>query len=101
MIAAALVEQGVEPPEDLLPVEVWPVAWPYRRAFLVLSAARGSGMNGLLPIAYAELLAYARANGFAETLAELEEFVDLIQAQDRRFLELTAPKLPAPGAPHA
>jgi hypothetical protein len=101
VIAAALVEQGVEPPEDLLPVAVWPAAWPYRRAFLVLSAARGSGMNGPQPIAYGEMLAYARANGFAGTPAELEEFVDLIQAQDKRLLELAAPK-PAPATgPHA
>ena len=87
MIAAALLEQGAEVPDDLLPVEVWPAAAPFRDAFLVLSAARGSGMNGPFALAYSEILAYARANGFAETPVELGEFVQLLQDQDAVFLE--------------
>jgi hypothetical protein len=98
MIAAALAEQGVEVPEDLLPPDVWAIAEPYRAAFGVLSAARGQGMNGLEAIVYSEIVAYAERNGYAQSIDELEEFVMLIQEQDREFLKATAPKTATAGA---
>lgn len=89
MIAAALAEQGAEIPEDLLGVDVWPSAAPYRDAFHVLSAARGRavGMYGSIPqaIEYSEIVCFARANGFADSMTELEEFVSIIQAQDTTY----------------
>lgn len=70
----------------MLPVEVWPPAAPYHEAFVVLAAGRRQGMGGAEALAYSEILAYAQANGFAETMADLEEFVMLIQAQDAAVL---------------
>lgn len=93
MIAEALLEQGAAIPEDLLPVEVWPVAEPYRQAFRVLSASRSWGMSGPLPLPYSEIIAYARANGLAESMTELEECVSFIQAQDSEYLVQSASKL--------
>jgi hypothetical protein len=90
VIAAALAEQGLDVPEDLLPAEVWPVAEPYRAAFCVLSASRSQHMNGWAAIAYSEIVQYAERNGFADSIDELEEFVSLIQAQDKSFLECAA-----------
>lgn len=85
MIADALAEQGVEVPDDLLPVEVWPPAQPYATAFHVLSNARRQGMGGPEALAYSELVCYARANGFAGSMEGLEEFVILMQTQDLAF----------------
>lgn len=90
MIADALAEQGKDVPADLRPVEVWPVAAPYRDAFSVLSAARRQGMHGWEALAYSEIVAYAHENGYAGSIVELEEFVNLIQAQDTAFLEESA-----------
>lgn len=94
MIAAALEEQGVDLPADLLPVDVWPTAAPYRKAFNVLSSSRGAGvsMAGVIPLAieYSEIVSYAEHNGFAKSITELEEFVMLVQAQDGRYLKLAA-----------
>jgi hypothetical protein len=94
MIAAALAEQAVEDgvpgayvPDDVLPVEVWPVAAPYQRAFSVLSARRRHSTTGMQALQYTEIVAYAKENGFAETITELEEFVTLIDAQDGAYLE--------------
>lgn len=95
MIAEALLEQGMVPPLDFLP-EVWPSAEPYRRAFHVLSAARGHGMNGPLSLTYAELLAYAGAQGFAGSITELEEFTRLVQEQDAAYLKHAAAQLERP-----
>jgi hypothetical protein len=92
VIAAALAEQGVEVPEDLLPPDVWAIAVPYRAAFGVLSSARGQHMNGWDAIVYSEIVKYAHENGYADSIDALEEFVSLIQAQDRAFLAATAPK---------
>lgn len=83
---AALLEQGMEVPEDLEPPpEIWPVAQPYADAFDALSRSRGQGMSGVLPLEYTEITAYARDHGFAETDTERDEFVELIQAQDIAF----------------
>ena len=90
MIAAALAEQGLDVPADLLPADVWQVAEPYRAAFGVLSAARGQSESGWLAIAYSEIVAYAERNGYADSIDELGEFVSLIQAQDTTFLEESA-----------
>mgnify|MGYP001581572962 CR=1 FL=1 len=90
MIAAALAEQGVEVPDDLLPVDVWLPAQPYQQAFAVLSAARRQGMGGGEAIAYSEMVAYAQANGFAASMEDLEEFVMLMQVQDTAFLSAAA-----------
>lgn len=92
MIADALAEQGLDVPADLRPADVWPVAASYRDAFSVLSAARRQGMNGWEALAYSEIAAYAHANGYADSITELEEFVALIQAQDTAFLEESAKK---------
>lgn len=87
MIAAALAEQGVDVPDDVRPVDVWPSAAPYRVAFDVLSASRPEGPNGWLAIPYPWIVAYAHENGYAESVTELEEFVSFVQAQDRVFLD--------------
>lgn len=89
-MAAALAEQGFEVPEDLRTVEVWPVAEFYRRAFRVLSSARGYCEAGPLPIPYSEIVAYASANGFDSSFVELEEFVQFVQAQDAEHLDQVA-----------
>jgi hypothetical protein len=89
VIAEALREQGLVPPADILP-EVPPPAEPYRTAFQVLSAARASGVNGPLPLPYSEIRAYGEANGFAESMADLEEFTRLVQAQDGAYLTFCA-----------
>lgn len=86
MIAAALAEQGVDVPRELLSPDVWPVAESYRVAFHVLSESRGKSMNGFQAIKYTEIVKYAEKNGYADTMDELEEFVSLIQAQDGAFL---------------
>lgn len=92
----ALREQGVtdfrsSPHADLVQgFDVWPSAAPYRQAFGVLSAARANGYGAPQPIAYSEIVAYAKATGFAETITELEEFVMFIQAQDGAFLDESA-----------
>lgn len=90
MIAEALAEQGAEIPADLLPVDVWPVAAPYREAFRVLSASRGRsvGPGGIVhqALEYSEIVEYAERNGFADTMEELEEFVTLVQSQDGAYL---------------
>ena len=99
MIAEALRDQGLAPPADLLP-EVPPPAEPYRTAFQVLSAARPFGMNGPLPIPYGELRAYAEANGFAESMADLEEFVRLVQTQDATYLTFAAQQIRSPERAH-
>lgn len=91
MIAEALSEQGLAPPADLLP-EISPAAEPYRAAFRVLSAARGQGMNGPLPLSYGEIRSYAEANGFT-SMVELEEFVRLVQVQDAAYLTFYAEQL--------
>lgn len=90
MIADALAEQGLNVPDDLLPVGVWPVAEPYRVAFSVLSAARGQNMNGWDAIVYSAIVLYAERNGYAGSIDELEEFVTMIQTQDSTFLECAA-----------
>lgn len=94
MIAAALAEQAVEDgvpgayvPDDVLPVDVWPAAAAYQRAFTILSARRRHGMSGVEALQYTEIVAYARENGFAESMTELEEFVAFIDAQDGAYLE--------------
>lgn len=92
MIVAALREQGAEVPADLADVPVWPSAEPYRHAFASLSRARGHGMAGPLPLAYSEILAYATAHGFGDDPGSLEEFVQLIQAQDLAYLKHHRPK---------
>lgn len=95
MIADALAEQGLDVPPDLHPAEVWPVAAPYRDAFRVLSAGRQQGFSGWEALAYSEIVAYARENGYAESIVELEEFVALIHAQDSVFLEESAKRAKA------
>jgi hypothetical protein len=89
VIAEALREQGQAPPPDLLP-EVAPPAQPYRAAFQVLSAARAYGMNGPLPLTYSDMRAYAEAHGLAASMADLEEFTTLMQAQDGAYLTFCA-----------
>lgn len=95
MIAEALREQGLAVPADFAP-DVWEPAEPYRHAFRVLSGARGHGFAGPLPLAYSELRAYAEANGFAESMADLEEFVLLLQGQDAAYLGFTAQEAARP-----
>jgi hypothetical protein len=96
MIAAALLEQGIEVPDDVLPVDVWSSAQPYLTAFDVLSAARGQSSNGWQAIEYHAITEYADRNGFGASIVELEEFVSLIQAQDAEWLK-HANKPPATG----
>jgi hypothetical protein len=93
VIAAALAEQGVEVPEDVLPPDVWAIAVPYRVAFDVLSAARGQNMNGWSPLAYSEIVRYAHENGYATSIDDLEEFVAFLQTQDTAFLSESAQAL--------
>lgn len=97
MIAAALAEQGLDVPADLHPAEVWPVAAPYRDAFQILSAGRRQGFSGWEALAYSEIVSYARENGYADSIVELEEFVALIHAQDAAFLEGSARRAKKPG----
>lgn len=108
MIAAALAEQGAEVPADLLASEVWTSGEPYRRAFHVLSHARGRDQGMPLPIAYPAMVTYAERNGFAESIDDLEDFVTLIQAQDGAHMDGVAAKYAnnpsstatSPAAPH-
>lgn len=85
MIADALAEQGLEIPDDLQPVDVWPVAEPYRVAFQVLSASRGKGVDGVEALKYSEIVIYAEGNGYATSIDELAEFVAFVQMQDAEF----------------
>lgn len=89
-MAAALAEQGLEVPADLKPVDVWPVAEPYRAAFQVLSAARKRDQGSPLGIEYGEILKYGDANGLTGSFVETEELVQLVQAQDAEYLDQAA-----------
>lgn len=95
MIAAALREQGVDVPDDCTPADVWPVAQPYMDAFHTLSRSRGHGMNGPLPFAYSEIVAYARDHDLADTESDLDEFVTIMQEMDTMYRTHVLAKAPA------
>lgn len=88
-LIAAAREAGHEPPAGAVGVyDVWPVSVPYREAWMHLHHGRvmdgASGLPQALP--YAAVVLYAQTHGFADTIPDLDEFVELIYAQDAAFL---------------
>jgi hypothetical protein len=81
---------------------VTPGAEPFWEAFWVLSGARqiGIGMGGVIeqPIAYSEIAAYARDQGF-HTPRFWPGFLGLIQALDRVYRSAMATKRAAETPP--
>lgn len=85
-----LLERGHEVPEDLRR-NLWDLSTPYYHGWLRLHASRpyAAGPNGMFPqgLPYTEVVAYARDHGLAETLHDLDEFLDLMAALDDTYLD--------------
>lgn len=89
---AAAAERGEElPASQAAAHDVWPICKPYWVAFWVLTESRplAVGMGGAypLPIPYSELSLYAKDHGQADTFADLDEFVFLVNQMDQAYIE--------------
>jgi hypothetical protein len=61
----------------------------YIEAFRVLSGARGAGFGGPLPIPLSEIESYCRLFGWSDP-EETGELVEVVQAMDAAYLEVSA-----------
>lgn len=85
-----MAEAAGDENEDVANSEVWQCNEVYWSAFHTLSRSRGSvgGLTVLpLPISYSEIAKYGFDHRLIETVGDLEEFEELIQAMDKVHLE--------------
>jgi hypothetical protein len=90
LVAAAAIEAGHEPPPGT-EYNLWEICEPMFACWGRLHWSRhymvGASLIRPIGLQYSEVVAYARAHGFADSIAELAEFTDLVYAADRAFLD--------------
>jgi hypothetical protein len=94
-VIEAAEEAGDPIPERALAAyEIFPACGPVQDAWLTLHKQRSfDGMTGLpIPLAYPSVVVYAERHGFAETMAELDDFVELIYVQESEYLQVMSDK---------
>lgn len=88
---AAALERGEAPPPGT-EYRLWDIGQPYFQSWSRLHGARpwAGGADGLMfpmGLVYTELREYARDHGYADTLADLDEFIEVMWSLDEVYLK--------------